>query len=56
MKKIELKSSDLSPGKFRLIINPTEDYSVGIIISKSELNLIKNEIEEILEKEKEKRD
>ena len=49
MKKIEIKPSESSPDKIRLIINVEENISIGVLLEKSELNLIKNEIEEILD-------
>lgn len=52
MKKIEIKESTIITNKFRLIINVSDDYSVGVLLSKAELNTIKTEIEEVLEKAK----
>lgn len=48
MKKIKIKKSENNPDKTRLIINTNDELSLGIILKKSELNLLKNDIENFL--------
>ena len=52
MKKIEIVESEKERSKYRLIINPEENLSIGVILTKADLNNIKIKIEEILEEAK----
>jgi hypothetical protein len=49
MKKIDIQKSESLPPNYRVIINTEENLSIGILLSKAELNDLKTKIEEILD-------
>lgn len=49
MQKATIKISDSQRSKFRLIVNTSEDHSVGIILSRAELSELFFEAKDLLE-------
>lgn len=48
--KIDITESEMQPGKFRVIVNVTDEYSVGIILTRGELKTLFSDIQNVLKK------
>lgn len=48
MKKITIKNSESRPSHYRVVINISDDISLGCILSKYELKKLNVEIDEII--------
>lgn len=46
--KIEITTSEMQPGKYRVVINVTDEYSVGVILTKGELKTLYSDIQDVL--------
>lgn len=49
--KVNVVKSDMHPDKYRVVVNVSDEYSVGIVLTKGELKTLFSDIRDVLEQE-----